>query len=243
MNMLNYEYVALLQKYAELKMEVRELIEKLKLAEQGKDEAWKQVVVLGKQLKAGPIDTVKGSRTNSTVVLDESVNPRLGKILEKVVVNRELVVALANSDVKDVLETWFTNVKRGVYLIIWLLLWMKISLIFVSQTVFLSTKEIQISALTKKRSPKTSSTEKNYCMWKSGSLNEDTISLFLFGNAYQRNPDEKASAILALFNCNVRKDSTVRNLQMCPSYCFLLLEELSPRTEPVNYNSKVTLKR
>ncbi|XP_039158593.1 arabinosyltransferase RRA3-like [Eucalyptus grandis] len=108
----------ILSKNGELKLEVWESIQKLKLAEQGKEEARKQVLALGKQQKAGPIGTVKGSRANSTIVPDESVNLRLAKILEKVVVKRELVVALANSNVKDMLEVWFTNIKgRGILII------------------------------------------------------------------------------------------------------------------------------
>ncbi|KAK3412503.1 hypothetical protein EUGRSUZ_I01249 [Eucalyptus grandis] len=112
MNMLKLENVAVSQKNAELEKEVRELMEKLKLAEQGKDQAQKQVLALGKQQKAGPFGTVKGSRTNPAVVPDESANPRLANILEKVAVNRELIVALANSNVKELLEVWFTNIKR-----------------------------------------------------------------------------------------------------------------------------------
>ncbi|KAF8013598.1 hypothetical protein BT93_I1451 [Corymbia citriodora subsp. variegata] len=112
MNMLKSEYVAVSQKNAELKKEVRELMEKLKLAEQRNDQAQKQVLALGKQQKAGPFGTVKGLRTNPTVVPDESVNPRLAKILEKVAVNRELIVGLANSNVKEMLEVWFSNIKR-----------------------------------------------------------------------------------------------------------------------------------
>ncbi|XP_030450116.2 uncharacterized protein LOC115672447 [Syzygium oleosum] len=65
-----------------------------------------------------------------------------------------------------------------------------------------------VAVLTEKGSPKTSSTGKNYCIWKIGSLNEDAVSLFLFGDAYQRNSDEKVGSTFALFNCNVRKDST-----------------------------------
>lgn len=71
-----------------------------------------------------------------------------------------------------------------------------------------------VAVLTEKGSPKTSSTGKNYCIWKIGSLNEDAISLFLFGDAYQRNSNEKVGAIFALSNCNVRKDSSVRNLEI-----------------------------
>lgn len=106
------EFIAASEKNTELKKQVRELTEKLQLAEQGKDHAQKQVLVLGDQKKAGPFGTVKGLRTNPTVVPDESVNPRLAKILEKVAVQRELIVALANSNVKEMLEVWFTNIKR-----------------------------------------------------------------------------------------------------------------------------------
>src|SRR6185503_2825391 len=43
---------------------------------------------------------------------DLSINPRLAKILEQVAVKKELIVALANSNVKEMLEMWFTNIKR-----------------------------------------------------------------------------------------------------------------------------------
>lgn len=77
-----------------------------------------------------------------------------------------------------------------------------------------------VAVLTEKGSPKTSSTGKNYCIWKIGSLNEDAISLFLFGDAYQRNSDEKVGSTFALFNCNVRKDSTVQNIKIGTSCRF-----------------------
>ncbi|KAK4340471.1 hypothetical protein RND71_041933 [Anisodus tanguticus] len=41
-----------------------------------------------------------------------------------------------------------------------------------------------------------------------GSLDEKTISLFVFGDAYQKNCNEKAGAVFALFNCSVRKDNS-----------------------------------
>lgn len=110
--MLKSEFVAVSDNNAELKKQVRELTERLRLAEQGKDQAQKQFLALGKQVKAGPFGTVKGFRTNPTVVPDESVNPRLAKILEKIAINREIIVALANSNVKEMLEVWFTNIKR-----------------------------------------------------------------------------------------------------------------------------------
>ncbi|XP_043714201.1 arabinosyltransferase RRA2-like [Telopea speciosissima] len=111
-NLLKSEFVSVSQKNSELKKQVRELTEKLQLAEQSKDQAEKQVEVIGGKIKAGPFGTVKGLRTNPTVVPDGSVNPRLAKMLEKVAVQRELIVALANSNVKEMLEVWFTNIKR-----------------------------------------------------------------------------------------------------------------------------------
>lgn len=111
-NMLKSDIASLSEKNAELKKRVRELSEKLRLAEQGQDHAQKQVMVLGDQQKVGPFGTVKALRTNPTVVPDESVNPRLAKLLDEIAVRKELIVALANSNVKTMLEVWFTNIKR-----------------------------------------------------------------------------------------------------------------------------------
>ncbi|KAM1118315.1 hypothetical protein FF1_042555 [Malus domestica] len=109
---LRSDIASLSDKNDELKKEVQELTEKLRLSEQGKDLAHEQFSVLGKPHKAGPFGTVKGLRTNPTVVPDESVNPRLAKILEEVAVQKELIVALANSNVKVMLEVWFTSIKK-----------------------------------------------------------------------------------------------------------------------------------
>ncbi|KAK1323027.1 hypothetical protein QJS10_CPA02g00428 [Acorus calamus] len=111
-NMLKSEMVTLSQKNAELKKQIRELTSKLRLAEQGTDQAQKQVLLLGEQRKAGPFGTVKGLRTNPTVLPDESVNPMLAKLLEKVAVQKELIVCLANRNVKNMLEVWYENIKR-----------------------------------------------------------------------------------------------------------------------------------
>ncbi|OMO73777.1 Reticulon [Corchorus capsularis] len=107
LNELKTEYRIASEKNAELIQQVKELTEKLRLAEQGKDHAQKQVEALG-----GPFGTVKGLRTNPTVIPDESVNPRLAKILENIAVQREVIVALANWNVKDSLEVWFASIKR-----------------------------------------------------------------------------------------------------------------------------------
>lgn len=112
LNMLKAEFVAASEKNAELKKQVNVLIEKLRLAEQGKDHAEKQVLVLGEPHKAGPFGTVQGLRTNPAVVPDDSVNPRLANILEKIAVGKELIVALANSNVKDMLEVWFKSIQK-----------------------------------------------------------------------------------------------------------------------------------
>ncbi|KAK4562263.1 hypothetical protein RGQ29_004936 [Quercus rubra] len=64
-----------------------------------------------------------------------------------------------------------------------------------------------VGVLSEKGTPKTSSTGKTYSIWKVGSLDENTVSLFLFGDAYQRNCKEQAGTVFALFNCAVRKDA------------------------------------
>lgn len=111
-NMLKSEIASLSEKNAELKKQVRDLIMKVQLAEQGKDQAQKQVLAFGVQHKAGPFGTVRALRTNPTVIPDDSVNPRLTKILDKVAVRKELIVAVANSNVKEMLKLWFDNIKR-----------------------------------------------------------------------------------------------------------------------------------
>ncbi|CAN6289044.1 unnamed protein product [Urochloa humidicola] len=100
---LKSQLASLERKNAELRKQNNELSMKLQLAGQGKDETL---------YKAGPFGTVKALRTNPTVIPDESVNPRLAKILEEVAVKKELIVALANSNVREMLEVWFTNIKR-----------------------------------------------------------------------------------------------------------------------------------
>ncbi|XP_068656888.1 arabinosyltransferase RRA3-like [Aristolochia californica] len=111
-NLLKSQHVSLTEQNAELKKQVREVKMKLQLAEQGKDQAEKQFLVLGQSHKAGPFGTVKALRTNPTVLPDESVNSRLANILDKVAVEKELIVALANWNVRDMLEIWFTSIQK-----------------------------------------------------------------------------------------------------------------------------------
>ncbi|KAJ4906113.1 minichromosome maintenance 10 [Raphanus sativus] len=64
-----------------------------------------------------------------------------------------------------------------------------------------------MGVLTEKGQPKTSSIGQPYCIWKVCSLNENnTVSLFLFGDAYKKNETEKAGCVFGLFNCSLRKD-------------------------------------
>ncbi|XP_059651159.1 uncharacterized protein LOC132298832 [Cornus florida] len=65
-----------------------------------------------------------------------------------------------------------------------------------------------VGVLTEKGNPKNSSTGKKFCIWKIGCLDEKTISVFLFGDAYQKNCKEEAGTVFALFNCGVRKDTS-----------------------------------
>ncbi|CAN7035016.1 hypothetical protein IGI04_032258 [Brassica rapa subsp. trilocularis] len=109
---LKSDFASLSEKNNELKKQLRELTEKLRLAEQGSDNARKQVLSLGPQIKAGPFGTVKSLRTNPTILSDESVNPRLAKILKSIAVDKEVIVALANANVKAMLEVQIASVKR-----------------------------------------------------------------------------------------------------------------------------------
>lgn len=48
-----------------------------------------------------------------------------------------------------------------------------------------------------------------------GCLGDETISLFLFGDAYEKSCEEKIGTIFALFNCSVRKDKPVCDVTFC----------------------------
>ncbi|XP_076948658.1 arabinosyltransferase RRA3-like [Bidens hawaiensis] len=97
----------------ELKKQLKDLTDKLQAAERKSGQSVQQVIVTRDPQKAGPFGTVKGLRTNPTVIPDETVNPRLSKILEKVAVNKELIVSLANSNVKPMLEVSVSSIKKA----------------------------------------------------------------------------------------------------------------------------------
>ncbi|KAK9075532.1 hypothetical protein SSX86_003856 [Deinandra increscens subsp. villosa] len=112
-SMLKADIADLSNSNDELKMQVRDLTKKLQAAEQKNGQAEQQVVVVGEPQKAGLFGTVKGIRINPTVLPDETVNPRLAKILEKIAVRKELIVALANSNVKAMLEVSVSSIKKS----------------------------------------------------------------------------------------------------------------------------------
>ncbi|KAJ1419721.1 Nucleotide-diphospho-sugar transferase [Sesbania bispinosa] len=111
-NALKLDIDSAKEKNSELKKQVKGLMERLRLAEQGKGHAQEQFVVLGESHKAGPFGTVKALRTNPPVIPDESVNPRLAKLLEEVAIYKELIVVLANSNVMEMLNLWVASTKR-----------------------------------------------------------------------------------------------------------------------------------
>ncbi|KAL9244853.1 hypothetical protein vseg_018574 [Gypsophila vaccaria] len=71
-----------------------------------------------------------------------------------------------------------------------------------------------IGVLTEKGSPKMSSTGKSYCIWKIGCLDGQSISVFVFGDAYKMHSKEAASTVFALFNASVRKDTSGSGFQL-----------------------------
>lgn len=68
-----------------------------------------------------------------------------------------------------------------------------------------------VGVLTEKGERRTSSTGKDYCIWKIGCLDENTVTVFLFGTAYQKHCKEEVGTVFALFNSGARKDNSVPN--------------------------------
>ncbi|KAL3639211.1 hypothetical protein CASFOL_017118 [Castilleja foliolosa] len=89
-----------------LKKKIQNLNEKLKKHSDA------QFTSLCDPQKPGPFGTVKASRTNPSIIPDQTLNPRLAKILSKIAVKNELIVALANSNVQQILQLWFTSIKK-----------------------------------------------------------------------------------------------------------------------------------
>lgn len=84
----------------------------LKQFEQEKEASQTQLLALGPPTKAGPLGTVKSLRTNRVVQPDEAASPELAKLLAKVAINRELIVGIANNNVREMVRLWFTSIKN-----------------------------------------------------------------------------------------------------------------------------------
>ena len=85
----------------------------LKQIEQQKEAALQQFAALGPPKKAGKLGTVRSLRTSPPVKPDMNVNPELAKILAKVAPNQELLVGIANNNVREMVRVWFSSIKRA----------------------------------------------------------------------------------------------------------------------------------
>ncbi|MCO5569706.1 hypothetical protein L7F22_023422 [Adiantum nelumboides] len=85
----------------------------LKLAEQLRDVAQKQTAMLSSPKKAGPLGTVKSLRTQPLVQPNKDTNPKLAAILAKVAPYKELIVGIANNNVREMVRVWFTSIKKA----------------------------------------------------------------------------------------------------------------------------------
>ncbi|KAL3692450.1 hypothetical protein R1sor_006101 [Riccia sorocarpa] len=94
----------LLKERIDLKKQILELSKQ-------KDVVERKVLTLGPPAKSGPAGTMKSLRTFPTVEPDESTNPELAKLLEKVAVDRELIVGVSNRNVLQMLKVWFDSIK------------------------------------------------------------------------------------------------------------------------------------
>ncbi|KAI3913964.1 hypothetical protein MKW98_010776 [Papaver atlanticum] len=64
-----------------------------------------------------------------------------------------------------------------------------------------------IGVLSEKGAPKLSSNGTHFCIWKIGCLDEKTLSVFMFGDAYITFSKEHVGTVFALFNSKVRRDN------------------------------------
>lgn len=68
----------------------------------------------GVRVRAGPRGTVHSQPRNPLIIPDASAaNPALALLLEKVAINREIIVGISNINIRDMLETWFGQIQRA----------------------------------------------------------------------------------------------------------------------------------
>jgi hypothetical protein len=104
---------SLKESMATLKEENTILKINLRQMEQQRDAALKQFAALGPPTKPGKLGTVKSLRTNPAVMPNTDANPELAEILARVALNREVLVGIANYNVREMVRVWFSSIKRA----------------------------------------------------------------------------------------------------------------------------------
>lgn len=84
----------------------------LKRAEQERDAAVNQLQALGPSVKAGALGTVRSLRTNPSVQPDVASNTELAKLLEGLAPSKELIVGIADNNVRDMVRVWLSCIKK-----------------------------------------------------------------------------------------------------------------------------------
>eukprot|EP00250_Pteridium_aquilinum_P009961 c19054_g2_i1 orf=3-863(-) len=92
--------------------EITQLKVHLKRAEQEKEASQNQLLALGPSVKVGPLGTVRSLRTNPSVQPDVSSNKKLAKLLERIAPDKELIVGIANNNVREMVRVWFSCIKK-----------------------------------------------------------------------------------------------------------------------------------
>ncbi|CAI5506065.1 unnamed protein product [Closterium sp. Naga37s-1] len=123
---LREEILSLQRRMHQLKTEKADLDKKLLAASGGGDDATgtggataadavptAESFWSGVRIKAGPRGTVHSQSKNPEIIPDPSGNPQLAAILEKVAINKEVIVGISNINIRAMLETWFTQIQRA----------------------------------------------------------------------------------------------------------------------------------
>ncbi|EFJ23507.1 RRA1, glycosyltransferase CAZy family GT77-like protein [Selaginella moellendorffii] len=96
-----------------LRGENSEIKSALDLSNQEKKSAQQQLMASRSRVKAGKFGTVAGTTTHPEIIPDKSVNPELAQLLEKIAINRELIVGVSNKNVAPMLQVWFESIKQS----------------------------------------------------------------------------------------------------------------------------------
>ncbi|KAJ7519382.1 hypothetical protein O6H91_20G036000 [Diphasiastrum complanatum] len=107
MKVLKEENSALRRKEASLKGQLQE-------SEQERQAAKIQLMTAPNlAIKSGLFGTVRSVRANPVLDPDEGANPELNKLLSKIAINKEVIVAISNNMVQAMLKLWFESIQRA----------------------------------------------------------------------------------------------------------------------------------